>query len=276
MSNGVWLPATFSDQHAQAVFKYLEQGRQTLSKKEWQWAISGFDLLANALIQTAQGLQTFAKLYETQIEEPLADRFIDQLLATQKPAEDGVALWARYARLVTAIWHKAGWQQQFGREGRLLLTYWLYWWESFAIGYTFEATIFQDLRESGIDFVAHDLHSRTERLSAYDLELLGAKGDIKSSLYFLQSGRKPGMRHDFYISRFREGQTERIVIVLLRPTIWKKLNGDTLAMTWKEITTHLPQIAAVKHHGQTIVVIRYEVWKERVMRQQEKKQGGKQ
>ena len=37
---GVWLPATFTDNHIQAVLKYLDQGRWALSRADWRWALA--------------------------------------------------------------------------------------------------------------------------------------------------------------------------------------------------------------------------------------------
>jgi len=50
--SGIWLPATFTIHHENAVLKHLEEGPWTLSRTEWQWALKGFGLLHNALIDT--------------------------------------------------------------------------------------------------------------------------------------------------------------------------------------------------------------------------------
>ena len=45
----------------------------------------------------------------------------------------------------------------------------------------------RDLERSGIEFVGHGLTVREERLSTWDLEMLGFCGDIKRSLFFLRA-----------------------------------------------------------------------------------------
>jgi hypothetical protein len=73
------------------------------------------------------------------------------------------------------------------------LAYCLYFWESFAAGYAFEVEIFRDLSASGIRFKAHDIRTRRSRLSPYDLEIMGLRGDVKTSFYFLYVGRGQGL-----------------------------------------------------------------------------------
>jgi hypothetical protein len=265
---GVWLPATFSQRQAKAVLKYLDQGRHTLSRAEWREALTGFDLLADALANTSQGYERFAALYESQIELPLADRYIADLLTSTQVATQGITLWAQYARLITAMWQEAGWPSRLGAESRLLLAYWLYWWESFATGYAFEVTIFRDLQAAKIPFTPHDIRSRDGRRSAYDLEVLGLHGDIKNSLYFLQSGRRVGLRHDFYISRFRDQASERVIIVLIQPAAWEQINGDAEPTTWAVVKRNMPPVASVQHQGRKVILVDYETWKARVLRRQ--------
>lgn len=65
------------------------------------------------------------------------------------------------------------------------------------MGYAFEVEIYRDLKNSGIDFQAHDIRKRVSRFSAYDLKVLNLKGDIKTSLYFLFATRSRGLAHDF-------------------------------------------------------------------------------
>jgi len=269
MITNVWLPATFTDNHAQAVLKYLEQGRWTLSRADWQWALTGFDLLHDALADTPAGLRRFASLYETQVEAAFVDRYLSGLLAMDDVPTQSVTLWARYARAITALWREAGWQQQLGTEARLLLGYWLFWWEAFATGYAFEVHVFRDLKVSNIAFVAHDIRSGEGRRSLYDLEVLGLHGDIKNSLYFLRIGRSPGMRHDFYITRFRYQGRERVMVVLMQPAAWKQIDGDTERTTWAAIKKTLLPVASVLHKGREVILVSYEVWKARVLYRQQ-------
>ena len=63
---------------------------------------------------------------------------------------------------------------------RLLLAHCLYWWRSFTVGYALEIEIQRNLQESGIEFEAHDLLQREERLFPYDILVSGFKRGIKN------------------------------------------------------------------------------------------------
>ena len=133
------------------------------------------------------------------------------------------------------MWEEAGWAIWLGEDSQLLLAHWLYWWRAFAIGYAFEVQVFRDLSASGIAFKAHDIRTPTGRYSPYDLEVLGLYGDIKNSLYFLTAGRSPGMRHDFYISRFRQMKRQRVMVALMQPAAWQLINGDAEPQNWATV-----------------------------------------
>ena len=266
----LWFPANFTIDHRKAILKDLEEGPWTLSRTEWEWALKGFGLLHNAQAETPNGWRRFAFLYETQIEAVFADRYLVDLLALHDVKAESIPLWARYARAISAWWHRTGQNRRFGRDGQLLLGYLLFWWRAFATGYAFEVQVFRDLTASKIAFTAHNIRSQIERYSSYDLEVLGLYGDIKTSLYFLRFGRSPGMRHDFYISRLRQRKRVRIMVVLMEPAAWKQINGDAKRMTWAEIRASAPTVASVLHEGYEIILIAYEEWKIRVRREQQK------
>jgi len=120
---GVWLPATFSDAHARVVFKYLDEGRRSLSFAEWTLVFESFDLLDEAIADTPDGLRRFRSLYESQVENSFADRYIADLLETVNVTAEWMSLWARYARAIVALWRGAGWPERLGPESRLLLSY---------------------------------------------------------------------------------------------------------------------------------------------------------
>lgn len=271
--SGIWLPAGFTIHHQKAVLKHMEEGRWTLSRTEWRWALNGFNLLHNALIDTPSGWQSFTFLYENQVDTVFADRYLTDLLALSDVANESIPLWARYARIITAIWHKAKWPLRLGEGGRLLLSYWLFWWRSFATGYAFEVQVFRDLEAENIIFTAHDIRNRAERRSFYDLKVLGLIGDIKNSLYFLNIGRSSNLPHDFYITRLRQQGRLRVMVVLMQPAAWKQINGDAIRTTWKALKTTLPKVASLLHRGREVVLIPYDDWKIRV-RQEQLKKGG--
>ncbi|MCB0064816.1 MAG: hypothetical protein KDE19_21980, partial [Caldilineaceae bacterium] len=175
----------------------------------------------------------------------------------------------RFARSILQQLIAAGFQRVDVPESNLLLAYCLYFWEAFAVGYAFEVEIFRDLRRSGVHFRAHDLRDRQERLSPHDLEVLGLFGDIKNSLYFLQIGRGQKLPHDFYITRFYEGKRQYTFIVMIQLDVWNQIDGDTIAGLLSEATQHFPQPVEVALKTGSVVVVDYEIWKQKVLRQQQ-------
>jgi len=69
--------------------------------------------------------------------------------------------------------------------------------------------MFRDLEASAIEFDAHDIRVRAERLSPYDLVVLEQLGDIKHTTYFLHAARAPRLRCDFYITRLYDSRRRR-------------------------------------------------------------------
>ncbi|MCI0398293.1 MAG: hypothetical protein L0332_11795 [Chloroflexi bacterium] len=96
------------------------------------------------------------------------------------------------------------------------------------------------------------------------------QGDIKNSLYFLQSGRRLGVRHDFYISRFRDQEADRVIIVLMQPAAWEQINGEAEPTTWATVKVNMPPVASVSHQGRKVILVEYETWKVRVRRRQQR------
>jgi len=269
MKSGIWLPQAFTIHHQKAVLKHMEEGRWTLSRSEWHWALTGAGQLHKASANTPFGWLRFASIYDKQIEAIFVDRYLDDLLVLNNVEAESTGLWARYARAITAWWYRAGWTQQLGSEGQLLLAYLLFWWRAFATGYAFEVQIFRDLNDSNINFTPHDILSPTGRFSPYDLEVLGLHGDIKTSLYFLRVGRSPGMRHDFYISRFWQQGRLRVMVVLMQPAAFQQINGDAIPTTWAAIKASLPNVAKITEQGSEIMLVPYEEWKARIRYQQQ-------
>ena len=183
---GLWLPPKFTIDHQKAVLKHVEEEPWRLSRIEWEWALSGFNLLHQAQAYTPLGWNSFASIYQSQVEAVFAERYLMDLLALSDVANKSIPLWARYARLITSVWNRAKWHLALGENRRLLLSYWLFWWRSFALGYAFEVQVFRDLEAEKIAFTAHNILEPTERRSPYDLKVLGQLGDIKTSLYFLR------------------------------------------------------------------------------------------
>ena len=233
--------------------------------------MAGFDILHEAQAVSDSGSLTFRQLYVIYIERLFADLYIDALLQLKGASQDYNALRADFARQIVQRLKQENLRQPGVPETNILLSYCLYFWESFARGYAFEVEIYRDLTASGIAFQAHDIRDYQARLSAYDLQILDQYGDIKTSLYFLYTKRGRHLAHDFYITRFYEGGRQRTLVVMLKPFAWEKINGDTVETTLDEATKLFPTPALVQIENRPIVLIDYNVWKERVLKQQQDK-----
>jgi hypothetical protein len=155
-------------------------------------------------------------------------------------------------------------------ESKYLLAYCYFWWDSFARGYLFEVRIFNDLKSSGVSFIAHELRQRAERFSRSDLIVMGYEGDIKTSTYFLHTSRTRLLLNDFYITRLYDAyQRERILVVMLNETFWQLLDGETVESTIRQVPRVLPRAAHLDFAEGRLVVIEYEDWKARVKAKQQ-------
>jgi len=151
---------------------------------------------------------------------------------------------------------------------RLIVAYCLYWWRSFTLGYALEVEIQRDLQASGIRFQAHDLRRREERLSPFDLVVLGYKGDIKTSTYFLQAARTRMLPHDFYITRIRGQQRTRTLVVFMQAEMWRTIDGETVLVLLEQVADMLSQATRIIHEGVELIVVDYETWKAKVYHRQ--------
>jgi len=150
-------------------------------------------------------------------------------------------------------------------EHRLLLAYFLYWWVSFAKGYSLEIAVFLDLRRAGISFESHDLNNPHERFSSYDLTLGIWRGDIKASTYFLETARSFPLRMDFYIVRlYRASARAWCWAVLLSPAFWRKINGEPIPSPLEDALIHFPQPVYFEVKNTPLIAVDYAVWKEKV------------
>jgi len=270
MSNNIHieLPTQFTVEHQRRILKYLTSGRRSLDLSEWKQVINGFDLLHQARVDSGGDIQTFQQIYAIHVEQPFADVFINELLLLDDISREHQTLRARFARRIVNRLQKANLRQSSMEASNLLLAYCLYFWESFALGYAFEVEIYRDLTSSGVNFQAHDIRDRAARFSAYDLQILNLKGDIKTSLYFLHSARSRGLAHDFYITRFYEGKQQRTLVVLMQPYAWEQINGDTIKAILEEATKQFPSPVMVEIEDRPVVIMEYNVWKERVVQKQ--------
>lgn len=267
----ILLPSDFREEHRQIALAYLLRGHQ-FQRDEWRQAVIAFDMLKSSVVITPTGLMPFPVIYRRYVEDPYANIFIERLYAAGLTEPAATTLWASVARQIGSDLTKAGLYMPTLPATRLLLAYCLYWWRSFTLGYALEIEIQKDLQQAGIEFAAHNLLRREERLSPYDIRVLDFKGGIKTSLYFLQAARSQTLSHDFYITKLSGPQGARIMVVFVQQGMWQVINGETLLALLEEIAATLPQAARIVYRGLELTVIDYETWKEKVKRQQNKRE----
>jgi hypothetical protein len=265
MSLHFTIPPTLGKAHRQAIYQY-HSTPEGLPPHAWATLFEAMDLLRTALVSRHPGEQrTFASLYHSLVDLRYADSYIDALLDSENPSHISIPLWAAIARHIDREVHTSGFFDPSAPDSRLLLSYLLYWWQQFARGYAFEVEIFRDLADSCIQFEAHDLRARVERLSAVDLVVSSFQGDVKTSTYFLAQQRHPDPIVDFYITRaWLPVGRARALVVFLKPGMWQDIDGETIQATLTTLEQALPRPGAVQIGGQTVVVVDYEVWKEKM------------
>lgn len=272
MTFRILLPAEFRDIHRRAVLAWVRRGHE-FSHDEWRVAIRAFDLLKEAAVVTRQGILPFPAVYYRHVDEPHADAFIQTLLDADEIESAGVRAWVGVARNIPLWLRQVGLAPSHQPAARLLVAYCLYWWYAFAYGYIFEVEILRDLALSGVQFIAHDLTRRQERISPWDLEVLGFRGDIKRSLLFIQTLRGRRLPYAFYIVRLTLANGSRTLVVIMRQAMWAAIDGGTILTSLSNLGDVLPDTACVRISGVEVIVADYELWK-RLVRQRQSSRGG--
>lgn len=260
----IQLPSGFGTDHERVVIDYLA-GR-LFGRKAWAKVFKAFDLLDQAVLVTSRGRYTFRTFYQQMVDRRMADAYLGELLTLRDVKQQGPALWSRFARQIASEFTQRGQRRSDVLETRLLLSYLLYWWGAFARGYAFEVEMFRDLRDSGIQFQAHNLLDRQQRYSPSDLTISGMAGDIKTSIYFVQAAAP--LMHDFYIARLLTRGRAHILVVLLQSQVWDIIDGDTVPGHLDTVVEHLPAPVKIRHRGRELVVVGYDEWKRRILRLQ--------
>jgi hypothetical protein len=260
----IQLPAKFTARYERVVIDYLAGRLQ--GRNAWKLAFEAFDLLDGALLVTPDGRYPFRALYLEVVDHQIADDYIRELLALADVEQESPALWSRYARQIVAECQRRGWRQPNLPGARILLSYFLYWWGSFARGYAFEVEIFRDLQSSSIQFQAHDLLDHQARYSPSDLTVSNMAGDIKTSIYFVQVARP--LQHDFYIVRLFVQRQSYTLAVMLQPFAWDEINGDTIDGTLESVVTQFPRPVRIQQGNHELVAVDYAEWKVRILRLQ--------
>jgi len=258
------LPTAFTERHQRAVEQYIQDA--WLTSNEWQYVLQAFDLLGQAQVQKEDETRTFATIYRTVIEEPIAADFLTRLLQLTDPEREGIPLKAVYARTVTDRLLRSHWYDPATRHSLYLRAYCIFWWDNFAKGYIFEVAVYRDLKAAGIAFAAHDITDPNQRHLSFDLLVNDWRGDIKTSPYFLTTARTQILRHDFYITRvYDRARQRRVWVVIMQPEVWAAINGETEAADLSQAYQLFPTASYFYHRNCRLVVATYEAWKTKIL-----------
>jgi len=255
-------------EHQRALLGYLRDER-TLRRQDWVMLSDAVDALGDSVVIVDGKEQRFRQFYSERIDAQYADPFLARLVTLTDAEEEGRRAQAAVAQEIGRLLDGAEGFSRDNNDCRLLLVYCLYWWAAFARGYIFEVIIFRDLAASGLQFVAHDLTRREERFASYDLLLLGLRGDIKHTTYFLTADCLSLLGSDFFITRWYLGR-EWLRVAILRETAWAVLSlppcDDQRRMaTLDEVELILPGASVFLIDRLALTALGYDQWKQRVL-----------
>jgi len=258
----VIIPMSLTIEQQRAILRYLSGGY--LSKSEWRDALAGFDRLRQAVIKEGLRERSLAEFYREVVDNVYASSLIADLLEARDPEQVGKRLARIRGQQIRRNLIERGLNVGM-TEHRLVLAYVLYWWMSFAKGYSLEIAVFSDLQRAGICFESHDLNNPQERFSKHDLMLGSRRGDIKSSTYFLETARSFPLRMDFYIVRlYRASARAWRWAVLLSPAFWSAINGEPVHAPLEDVLIHFPQPVYFEVKKTPLIAVDYTVWKEKI------------
>ena len=233
--------------------------------------LQAIDALRDSRVTESGHTRTFAQFYEAFVDAVYADAFLEAIWQAGDVEAVGRQWQAEVARAIRQQFQQQGWYQAGDVNSRVLLAFCLYWWVSFAIGYTFEVEILRDLAQSGVSFRAHDPRQRAERYAPADCTIGAWTGDVKSSAYFFLTARSASLPHDFYVSRYYDSTArQRHRMVILKRYVWEQINGETRPVSfphWPDLLLHPLRFAFA---GQDLIAVDYEVWKEKVRQYQQR------
>jgi len=240
-----------------------------LQREQWRQLREVMAILARSLVTITGHTRTFERFYYEEVDILHAELFLSRLVTCADVERDGTRMQAGIARAVLERFQNQGFFLPGIVETYYLLAFCLYRWWNFARGYIFEVSIFRDLAQSGIVFIAHDLSKHGERYSDCDLVVLGLKGDIKRSLYFLDDLASTPLAHDFYLTRLFHPQTRcPLLIAVMTERAWNKINGDTVIVPMEEAAWYLPGVVQADIQDITLFIADYNFWKEKVRAEQ--------
>ncbi|MFQ5799823.1 MAG: hypothetical protein ACE5H0_14175 [Bacteroidota bacterium] len=264
----VRLPPNFTYAHRTITRRFVEG--KSFPSDERALLFEAFDLLHQAEIDAEGEMESFATIYDRLVESRFANDYLRGLLEAQDVEAVAEPLRAQVSRKIMPALQGTGLLNPAEPLSFYLLAYCLYWWYAFARGYAFEVKVFQDLEASGIAYQAHDVLNPRARRLPFDLVVLGFRGDIKTSTYFLHTVRARELPHDFYIAQvYKPENRERIQVVFLKESAWDALDGDTTPVAPTALAAALPGPLRIQWKGTTLIVLDYSEWKTRVMLVQE-------
>ena len=268
----IFLNPQLTAAHQSLIVRYIEQPG-TLSRQEWRDVLRAFDLLRVSIVRYEQQTLTFGAFYERIVDTPFAERFLRELMAQAEVEAAAGRLTSAYNREIRQALDAFGLHPPMTAPMRLLLTYCLYWWASFAKGYALEIAVFRDLEVSNVVFQAHDLLDHQARYTPYDLIVSGEEGDIKASAYFLYVARSFPLRCGFYILRaFDTHSRQWRRLVVLKRAAWDRIDGKTIFLPLEQALNTPSAPMETDIFGEAVVVVEYALWKQHILRYQQKRE----
>jgi len=262
--------------HVTALRHYLSETR-VLAGKQWRTLFEAIELLSESTVRFRNQEYTFSQFYAQFVDRVHGGPFLNQLYRMENIHTEGERLRAAIARSIVQ-WLKANELEATRIEGaEFLLIFSLYWWTSFCRGYMFELTVFRDLEASGIQFIPHDPRLEEERYAPNDFYLGEFRGDVKSSIYFLEDMVALQPTVDLYISRLYDSRRRRYHrVVFMKERVWKRINGNTIPGSVSQAPDLFPRVICFTIRGQRWVLAEYDVWKARVLQFQARTKGEEQ
>lgn len=267
------LVPTITEQQRELLVRYAARPR-SIRPFEWREALAVFDNMGGSMLFFGERRYTLSAFYDEFVENRYAESFLEELIALEDIEVEGFRLLDEYSNKLLADLEKAGVRLTGGSvEERCLIAFLNYWWTSFCKGYIQEVGVFRDLEASDISFEAHDLMDKRQRFEPFDLTVSGWRGDIKTSTYFLHVRRSFPLRNDFYIVvLYDEATRQRLNIVMMKPALWEKINGETTSCELRQASRHFPKPVQITARGENLVVVPYSIWKQLILRMQQREE----
>jgi hypothetical protein len=264
----------FTQQQREALTQYVLDSTR-LQREQWNQVREGIKVLQQSLVTISGQTRPFERFYNEEVDTPHAESFLAQLMTCADVERDGARRQADIAREVVQRFQSQGFLNPSLVESYYLLAFCLYRWWNFARGYIFEVSLFRDLEQSNIVFAAHDLSQPGERYSDGDLVVLGLKGDIKRSLYFLDDLYRTPLAHDFYLTRLFHPQTRQpSLVAVMTERAWREIDGETVVVPMETVAQNLPGVVQTGVQGITLFIADYERFKNLVRAKQSSQFGG--